>query len=171
MRVTLPTGTLLGRGPVLNKFLAAFLALAFAWPAALPGVSGKQVRYAGGTLSEIPENATGTLRFVDEAAQFSTQDGRSTIIMPYAAIKSLEYGQKSGRRVGAAILVHPLFLLSKKRKHFLTVGFTDEQSKHQGAVFELSKGIVNQTLRALETHTGKKIEYESEEARKFAEKN
>jgi hypothetical protein len=155
----------------VRKLLVAFIALSFALPVALLGVSGQQVRYAGGTLSNIPENATGFLKFVDEAALFSTKDGRAQVRIPYAAIESLEYGQKAGRRVGAAIVVHPLFLFSKKRKHFLTVGFTDEQSKHQGAVFELSKGIVNQTLRVLEARTGKKIEYESEEARKFAEKN
>jgi len=155
----------------VRKLLGVLIVLSLAWPAALLGVSGKQVRYAGGTLTNIPENATGFLEFAEQAAFFSTKDGRTKVTMPYAAIESLEYGQKVGRRVGAAIVVHPLFLFSKKRKHFLTVSFTDDQRKHQGAVFELSKGIVNQTLSALETRTGKQIAYESDEAKKYAEKH
>lgn len=155
----------------MRKFLAALVLFSLALPGVFLGVSGKQVRYTGGTLTQIPENATGFLELAEQAALFTTKDGRGKISMPYAAIESLEYGQKVGRRVGAAIVVHPLFLLSKKRKHFLTVAFADEHSNHQGAVFELSKGIVNQTLSVLEARTGKKVAYESEEARKHAAKN
>ena len=86
--------------------------------------------------------------------------------MPYEKITSLEYGQKVGRRVGVAVAVTPLALFSKKRKHFLTLGFTDDQGKQQGSVFELSKGTVRTILSTLEARSGKKVEYESEEAKK-----
>jgi len=69
-----------------------------------------------------------------------------------------------------ALTVSILFIFSKKRKHFLTINFDDEAGKKQGAVFELSKGIVRETLRTLETNSGKKVEYESDDARKHAEK-
>jgi hypothetical protein len=62
-------------------------------------------------------------------------------------------------------------LFSKKRKHFLTVGFKDEAGKQQAAVFELGKNVVRVTLASLEARTGQKIEYEDDEARKSGRGN
>jgi hypothetical protein len=91
------------------------------------------------------------------------------------SIVDLEYGQKAGRRVGAAVattvLLGPiglLTLLSKKRNHFLTIGVKDETGKDQVAVLELGKDIVRTTLPVVETRSGKKIEYQDDEARKSA---
>jgi hypothetical protein len=56
-------------------------------------------------------------------------------------------------------------LFSKKRRHFLTVGYTDENDKQQAAVFELGKGTVRVTLAQLEARTGRKVDYEDDEAR------
>ena len=81
-------------------------------------------------------------------------------------ITGLEYGQKAGRRVGAAVLVNPLLLFSKKRQHFFTIGFKDKDGKEQAIVLELGKDIVRTTLTIIETRSGKEIEYQDEEARK-----
>jgi hypothetical protein len=89
-------------------------------------------------------------------------------VIPYKTIQSLEYGQKAGRRVGVALAVSPLFLFSKKRKHFLSIAYLDEQGQKQGAVFELAKGTVRSALSTFETRSGKQIEYESEDAKKHA---
>ena len=143
---------------------------------AVAAVRGKAAKYVGGTLTGLAENTDGTFELGDAAAVFKAKKG-ATIAIPYKQIDSLEYGQKAGRRVGAAIgwsvvtpVLAPVFLLSKRRKHFLTIGFEDETGKKQGVVFELAKGIVRETLTTLETQSGKKVEYESEEARKHAEK-
>jgi hypothetical protein len=65
-----------------------------------------------------------------------------------------------------------LFLLfSKKRKHFVTIGYKDNDGKEQVAVFELGKDIVRTTLAVLETRSGKKIEYQDEEAKKSSKGN
>jgi len=85
----------------------------------------------------------------------------------------LEYGQKAGRRIGAAIgytvLLGPLGLLtlfSKKRNHYLTIGYKDENGKEQAAVIELGKDIVRATLPIVKARSGKEIVYQDEEARK-----
>jgi hypothetical protein len=132
-------------------------------------VRGKAAKYVGGTLTGLAENTDGTFELGDTAAVFKAKKG-ATIAIPYKQIDSLEYGQKAGRRLGLALTVSILFIFSKKRKHFLTINFDDEAGKKQGAVFELSKGIVRGTLTTLETQSGKKVEYESDEARKHAEK-
>lgn len=93
-------------------------------------------------------------------------EGNDKLSIPYDRVNSLEYGQKAGRRLGLAIVVTPLALFSKKRKHYLTIGYQDENDKQQAAVFELGKNIVRVTLAALQARTGRKVEYQDEEARK-----
>ncbi len=100
---------------------------------------------------------------------FSYQGGELKI--PYDRVNDLEYGQKAGRRLGLALTISPWLLLSKKRKHFPTVGYQDENDKQQAAVFELGKDIVRTTLASLEARTGKKIDYQDEEARKSSKGN
>ena len=130
-------------------------------------VRGKDAMYVGGTIAGLAEKSEGKIEFAETGAVFTAKRG-AKLTMPYDKIQTLEYGQKAGRRVGMGIAISPLFLLSHKRKHFLTIGFVDEAGKQQGAVLELAKGSVQETLSVLETKSGKKVEYESEEARKHA---
>lgn len=151
-----------------TRVLAALLAAVVAVEAPLLAVGSKKAEYVGGTISTISEEAEGELDTTTEAELIFTPErgkGRSVMI-PYSAITSLEYGQKAGRRVGAAILVSPVLLFSKKRKHFFTIAFKDKDGKDQAVVLELGKDIVRTTLTVVETRSGKKIEYQDEEARK-----
>jgi hypothetical protein len=146
--------------------LCLILSLCLTLGSALEGaVRGNEAKYIGGTLSALTENTPGKIDFLEKEFTFTTKSG-VRVNIPYDKVESLEYGQKAGRRLGVALVVNPLFLLSKKRKHFLTISFQDAAAKKQGAVFELAKGIVKPVLSTLETKTGKKIEYESEEAKK-----
>jgi FlaG/FlaF family flagellin (archaellin) len=131
-------------------------------------VDSKKAEYVGGTISGIQEKAEGNLDTATEAQMvFTPERGRGpSLIIPYASITGLEYGQKAGRRVGAAILVNPLLLFSKKRKHFFTIGFKDKDGREQAIVLELGKDIVRTTLTVIETRSGKEIEYQDDEARK-----
>lgn len=132
-------------------------------------VRGGEALYVGGSISSVPEKTEGKLNLEGkESARFTAKKGEFE--MPFAKISALEYGQKVGRRVGAAVVVNPAFLLSKKRKHYLTVAFEDKAGVKQSAVFEVSKGSVRSIVGALETNSGKKVEFESDEARKHFEK-
>lgn len=161
-----------GRYP-MKRMIALLIVASLMLEASLAvAVRGDQARYAGGTVSAIQEETEGQLDFKGEKTMvFEWENGKWEL--PYSNITTIEYGQKIGRRVGAAIgtaiVVTPIglfMLFSKKRKHFLSLGFTDENGKQQGALFELSKGTVRKTLISLEARTGKKVEYESEEAKK-----
>ena len=155
-----------------KRIIALIVCLAFA-QLAFAGIGGNAAVYRGGTLTGVPANANGTLYLNDQDhATYSASREGISITIPYQSITSIEYGQKAGRRVGAAIataiLVSPVglaLLLSKKRKHILTLGWTSDEGKPQGAVFELGKNVVRTTLVTLETRTGKKVEYETPEAR------
>ncbi len=147
---------------------AALLVTVMAANVTLGAVDSKKAEYVGGTISAIQERAEGNLdTATDTQMVFTPERGKGpSLMVPYTSITSLEYGQKAGRRVGVAILISPLALFSKKRKHFFTVGFKDKDGKEQAIVLELGKDIVRTTLTVVETRSGQKIEYQDDEARK-----
>ncbi|HWQ03246.1 MAG TPA: hypothetical protein VNL38_02095 [Candidatus Nitrosotenuis sp.] len=153
-----------------KKIFSILLLVAVLTVSVNPAVRGKKAMYVGGTIQTMQQNSKGEIIFDENELIFKTEKGAQQIKIPYKGVESLEYGQKAGRRVGVALAVSPLFLLSKKKKHYVTIGFQDLENKKQGAVFEIAKGIVSDVITNLEARTGKKFEYESEEAQKHAQK-
>ena len=145
-------------------------------------VGSKDAAYFGGTVAvfgDPKEPVEGRLDTSSESIMvFTAKDSKlagKAVSIQWNRITDIEYGQKAGRRVGAAvgttILLGPIGLLSlfsKKRKHFLTVGFKDDADKDQVAVIELGKDIVRTTLAVVQTRSGKQVEYQDDEARKSA---
>ena len=134
-------------------------------PLLLAGDSGGRAQYVGGTVAGLPSKSEGNISATD-GDDFLFRSKRTFVRIPYSKINTLEYGQRVTRRYAEAILISPFLLLAKKRKHFLTVGYTDEQGRQQAMVFELPKGVVRQMLVSLEAKTGRRVEYQDEEARK-----
>jgi hypothetical protein len=138
-------------------FLLEFVAFA--------GLGSDKTAYVGGTENQIKDGAEGKSSARDEK-NFTFEYKSGNLAIPYSQVNDLEYGQKAGRRIGLAIAISPWLLFSKKRKHFLTVGWKDEQDKQHAAVFELGKSIIRTTIATLEARTGKKVDYQDDEARK-----
>lgn len=155
---------------------------------ALAGLDSKKAAYQGGTTKDkdfpgTTEPVEGKLDLSSESKlvfeyKLKNDKEKRAYSIPYDRIIDVEYGQKAGRRVGAAIttalLISPamLFLLfSKKRKHYVTIGYKGETDKDEVAVFELGKDITRVTLAVVETRSGKKIEYQDDEARKSSKGN
>ncbi len=151
---------------MIRKSVALALILTFTGlPLAKASVDSREVMYVGGTIAGLPEATIGKLDTTsDKVLVFQSPRGRFEI--PYDGVTSLEYGQKAGRRVAVAIVISVWALFSKKRKHFLTIGFTDEKEKPQGVVLEIPKGTAKSFITIIEVRSGKKVEYESEEAKK-----
>lgn len=129
------------------------------------GPSGSRLEYVGGTVGAIPEGCSGRAQLTDDA-YFVFYSHKASWRVPYERIDLLEYGQKVERRYLTALLISPLFLLSKQRNHFLTLGFTDDEGKHQAMVFRVNKSDVRTMLVGLEARTGRKVDYQDEDARR-----
>lgn len=151
---------------IVNMLLLAILCQSMA----LASVGSKNTLFVGGTINTIKAETEGKSSTVDES-NFVFEAKGVRLVIPYSKIDGIEYGQKAGRRVAMAILISPIALFSKKRKHFLTINYLDQNDKQQAAVFELGKDIVRVTLATLEARTGKKIEYQDEEARNSSKGN
>jgi hypothetical protein len=129
------------------------------------GNNGSSAQYVGGTIPQIPAGCGGKVQASDDQYfVFSSKDAHWRV--PYDKINLLEYGQKVDRRYLAAVLISPLFLLAKKRQHFLTVGYADEENRQQAMVFKVSKDDIRTVLVILEARTGRKVEFQDDDARK-----
>ncbi len=126
---------------------------------------GGRAEYVGGTITEIPPGCEGTVEAVD-AQFFVFYSKKASWRVPYEKINLVEYGEKVDRRYIAAVIISPLFLLAKKRQHFLTVGYSDQEDRQQAMIFKINKDDIRTTLVVLEARTGRKVEFQDEDARK-----
>ncbi len=142
-------------GPILLFALAGAL---------LAAGRADKAEYVGGTVSDLARGK-GVIDLTSER-QFAFRSAKGELKIPYDRVNLLEYGQQVDRRVGMAIVISPLLLLSKKRQHFLTIGYTDQTGNQHAAVFRVDKRSVRSVLAGLEARTGRKVEYQDMEARK-----
>ena len=132
---------------------------------ALAAAPGGRVEYIGGTVESLTMKADGRMNTADGeklVVQFRNKD----LTVPFERINQLEYGQKVDRRYLSAVLISPIFLLAKSRKHFLTVGYQDAAGRQQAMIFRVAKGDIRALLVTLEARTGRKVIFQDEEARK-----
>ncbi len=132
---------------------------------AIAGVPSDKSAYVGGTESDVGAGTEGYCTTGNEREFiFAFQNGQ--LVIPYDQVNDLEYGQDAARRLTFSTAANPFRLFTKKRKHFLTIGWKDERGQQHAAVFELGKSIVRPTIVTLEARTGKKVDYQDDEARK-----
>jgi hypothetical protein len=126
---------------------------------------GAGARYIGGTIAAISANSDGVIRTTDDLFLEYRAKGRE-LHVEYDKINLIEYGQNVDRRLIMAALISPLFALSKKRQHFLSLGYTDKEGRQQAMVFKVDKGKIRALLVSLEARTGLKVQFQDEQARK-----
>ena len=125
--------------------------------------------YLSGRVKELPPKKLGKLDISNtQALQFTWEKGGWKV--PFARIKTV-YVSLSRRSV-----LHEAFGLtgaaigeSKKRKLLLSLMLSDEQGKNRNCVFFLPGAPPAEFWRVMEEKTGRKIVFESEEARQAAE--
>lgn len=142
------------------------LLLSLASPVAAPaGEPGAKAQLVGGTPAGIPAKSGLRIDLTDNDVlmlHFAKQEIR----IPYPKVNTLEYGQTVSRRYAAAVLISPMLLLSKSHKHFVTLGYVDAEGRQQALVLRVEKGDIRAVLTGLEARTGRRVEYQDDEARK-----
>jgi hypothetical protein len=152
---------------VPKRAWAALMLTACGVPTLLLAASplGARAFLTGTTVPDFPNKCDVRLDLTgDREMLFVTR--ALTLHVPYEKVNTVEYGQHVGRRYAEAILISPLFLLSKSRKHFVTVGYMDANGRQQALVMQVNKGGVRAVLAELEAKTGRRVEYTDDEARR-----
>lgn len=130
------------------------------------GEHGTKVEYIGGTIGQI--KAGNDIRlFLTDDSTLGIDSKEAFLRVPYSQINQIEYGQKVGRNIVPAIVISPLFLLNKTRKHFLTLGYLDKEGNQQALVLRVGKGNIRAMLASLEARTGLRVVFLDPEARKL----
>ncbi len=124
-----------------------------------------RAEYVGGTASNLDTGNSGSIELGDDH-YLAFYSKKAQVRVRYDRVNLIEYGQKVDRRLAMAVIISPVFLLSKKRQHFLTLGYADNDGKQQALVFRVDKNGIRPTLVGLEARTGLKVQYQDEEARK-----
>jgi hypothetical protein len=129
------------------------------------GEIGSRVLYVGGTVPGV-RNRSDARNDLQKDDAFRLIAAGQSFVIPYKDVSTLEYGLRVSRRYVEAVLISPLFLVAKKKTHFLTIGYTDQDGKQQAMVLQVGKEEIRPLLVSLEARTGRRIEYQDDEARK-----
>lgn len=169
----------------MKRYLSALLVCMFLMPPlCLAAVRGHKSMYAAGTLTGLTKGEMGRLQTSESALVFSPEKG-TAVTIPYASITAMDYGEHAGRRIGSTIalgvttlgvMALPM-LLSKKKRHYLTVYFnndpkvaTEERdrlakdpkavAKGDVAAFEINKHDYADLISVLQAKTGVAVQEE-----------
>jgi hypothetical protein len=136
-----------------------------ALPPFLGADSGSKAFYVGGTVAAIHRKSTVRIDCTGSES-LNVHLAHGSLTVPYRDINTIEYGMRVNRRYVEALLISPVFLVAKKRSHFLTVGYEDADGNQQAMILEVGKDEIRPLLVSLEARTGRRVEYQDEEARK-----
>lgn len=131
----------------------------------LAGQSAGKAEYVGGTIPDVHRWAPGHILTTDND-YLAFQSSKFRVKILYERVNLLEYGQQVSRRYVLAMVLSPMLLVAKKRAHFLTVGFSDDEGRQQAMVFRVDKNDIRALLASLEARTGQKVTFQDTEARK-----
>jgi hypothetical protein len=150
----------------MNRSLVVLLGTGFllAMPAVGAG-PGVKTQLVGGTPAGMAAKSKVWLDY-SGAEELVLRGGTTELRVAYHKVTTLEYGQTVSRRYAAALLISPILLLSKARKHFVTLGYVDAEGQQQVLVLRVEKGDIRTVLAGLEARTGRRVEYQDDEARK-----
>jgi hypothetical protein len=150
--------------PIIHGAAASSSAVAN-WPAAQTGEATSTTQFEGAQYSmKMPDEkktkqVDGTL-ILDSSAKAArfVAKSKTEVEIPYGSITSLLYERTATPRYSAAILVSPLFLFSKSKKHYLTIQYKNGEGKGQFALIRFDKKNWQSAVAAVEAQTGIKVE-------------
>ncbi len=141
-------------GSLLSGLLLGALSVL---PAAAQSFSGAELYQSAGTKTEKTKGSV-NLDSQAKALRFVAGKGQVLADVPYGSIQKISYEKSAKPRYAAAVIVSPLFLFSKSKRHWMTVEYTVGAEK-KTALIRLDKSNYEAALKAVESQTGVKVQY------------
>jgi hypothetical protein len=160
----------LGRPAIRYRILSVFLALSMCLVLTAELSASEQF----GKVEYLPAKVEGHKHGSDpikghvifdkdkKTVEFQNKKGQQIVSVPYDKIKSMLYEKTSRPRYAEAIIISPLFLLSKSKKHFLTFQYTDEKGDGKFMMLHMDKSNATDIVSTAEADTGQKVTREEE---------
>ncbi len=143
----------------------SLLALLFLATVLQAGDTGSRAQYIGGTVPGLKNKSDIRIALLQDDLLRVTA-GHESLQIAYKDVTSIEYGMRVSRRYIEAALISPVFLVAKKKAHFLTIGYIDKDGRNQAMVLRVGKDDIRPLLVSLEARTGRRVDYQDEDARK-----
>ena len=90
--------------------------------------------------------------------EFQDERNQPVVTVPYDKVKTLLYEKTSHPRYAEAILISPFFLLSKTKRHLLTVQYFDPSGTGKFFMIHMDKTNAMDIVNTAEAETGKSVE-------------
>jgi hypothetical protein len=151
---------------IRRLFAAGLAGLLLGEAQAGPANSWNKIRYQGGTVeakvNPFDWNTTATARAADLELVFA---GRKRVVIPFAQISNVSYGQKAYRRV-ADLAVLSVFatpvalfgLLHKSKDHIVSIEYKTDDDKRGAVLLTVHKDHFEALLKVLKAATGKAVD-------------
>ena len=152
------------KGTIRKRILGGTCALLLATSAfAANAVKFDHVEYLppkaeGQKKSDHPVKGSISIDRDKKTIDFFNEKDESVVSIPDDKIKSMLYERTSKPRYAEAVLLSPLFVFAKTKKHFLTIQYTDADGNGKFAMIHMDKGNARDIVAAAEAEIGKKVE-------------
>jgi hypothetical protein len=102
----------------------------------------------------------GTLVFdqTSKKVEFLDPKGAPAFSINYDAIHGMQYERTGQPRYVAAVLISPAFLLTRSKKHYLTIEYRDQSGEAHSVIVRLNKKNARQAVAAATAQTSKPVE-------------
>jgi hypothetical protein len=102
----------------------------------------------------------GTLIFDGNSkkVEFLNPKGAAAFSINYDAIRSMQYERTGQPRYLAAVVISPAFLLTRAKKHYLTIAYNDQSGEAHSVIVRLNKRNARKAVATATAQTSKSVE-------------
>jgi hypothetical protein len=101
----------------------------------------------------------GTLIFDanSKKVEFLNPQGAAAFSINYDAIRSMQYERTGQPRYLAAVAISPAFLLTRTKKHYLTIEYNDQSGEAHSVIVRLNKRNARKAVATATAQTSKSV--------------
>jgi hypothetical protein len=102
----------------------------------------------------------GTLIFdpSSKKVEFLNPKGAPAFSINYDAIHAMQYERTAQARYVAAVLISPVFLLTRSKKHYLTIEYNDQSGETHFVIVRLDKKNAREAVATATAQTSKRVD-------------
>jgi hypothetical protein len=113
---------------------------------------------AGQKKAEAGVNGTLVFDQNSKKVEFLDPKGTPAFSINYDAIHAMQYEKTSQPRYVAAVVISPAFLLTRSKKHYLTIEYNDASGEAHSVIVRLNKKNARAVVATATAQTSKSVE-------------
>jgi hypothetical protein len=117
-----------------------------------------QATPAGQKKAEAGVKGTLTFDASSKKVEFLNPKGAAAFSINYDAIRSMQYERTGQPRYLAAVVISPAFLLTRTKKHYLTIEYNDQSGGAHSVIVRLNKRNARKAVATATAQTSKSVE-------------